>query len=212
MKSKAPFIFGLAGCLLIAGCHTDMWVQPKLKAQHESDLFADKMVSRPRVEGTVARGLDKLDDGYYLGRNSGKLVEEIPVQKAMVELKLKDMKSFLKRGQERFNVYCSPCHGATGEGNGMITQRGLALRKKPASYHTDRLRKMPAGHFFDVITHGFGIMYSYAARVDVPDRWAIAAYIRALQLSQSADPTKLTAEDLAKMESAPVSKENSSER
>jgi mono/diheme cytochrome c family protein len=104
----------------------------------------------------------------------------------------------LKRGQERFNIYCSPCHGRLGDGKGMISQRGFNVRRPVASYHSDRLRKMPVGYFYDVITNGYGAMYSYASRVEPEDRWAIVSYIRVLQLSQhastaDADPSKLSA-------------------
>ncbi|MFN8220070.1 MAG: cytochrome c [Fimbriimonadales bacterium] len=196
-------LFGLMGiAIIVAGCHTDMWVQPKLRSQHESDFFPDKMVNRMPITGTVARGHERTDDAFYKGRVNGKLVTEIPLAKAMAELKVTDMKGFLARGRERFTIYCTPCHGQVGDGNGMITQRGLALKKKPGNYHTDRLRKMPIGHFYDVMTNGFGIMYSYASRVEPADRWAIAAYIRALQLSQHADPNSLNSEDMKKIEEA----------
>jgi len=97
-------------------------------------------------------------------------------------------KAFIKRGQDRFNIYCTPCHGRVGDGNGMIAQRGFNLRRPVASYHTDRLRGMPVGYFYDVITNGYGAMYSYASRIEPEDRWAVVAYIRALQLSQHAVP------------------------
>lgn len=201
MKTTSKLaILGVA--IFAAGCHTDMWVQPKLRTQHESDFYADKMVNRPVIAGTVARGAERLDDGFYKGWEGGKLVTTIPYVQAMEKLKLTDAKSFVKRGRERFFIYCSPCHGQLGGGNGMIAQRGLSLKKKPGNYHTDRLRKMPVGHFYDVMTNGFGIMYSYASRVEPADRWAIAAYIRALQLSQSADKAGLSADELKRIEEA----------
>jgi len=110
----------------------------------------------------------------------------------------------MRRGQERFNIYCSPCHGRLGDGKGMIAQRGLALVRQPASYHTDRLRKIPVGHFYDVITNGFGIMYSYASRVEPDDRWRIAAYIRALQFSQNAPLSAVPPEERPKLEQTPT--------
>lgn len=210
MKTMNVKVLGLAlaTCLGLAGCHTDMWVQPKLKPQHESDFFANKMMNRLPVEGTVARGNARTDDAFYLGRVDGKMVEDIPMEPVMTALKVTDMKSLLKRGQERFNVYCTPCHGAIGDGNGMITQRGLALKKKPATYHSERLKKMPIGHFYEVMTKGFGVMYSYASRVEPADRWAIAAYIRALQLSQNAGPFQAQS-DLNKIEPKSQPMENS---
>ena len=106
----------------------------------------------------------------------------------------------LKRGQERFNVVCLNCHGAAGDGKGMITQRGLILKRPPATYHTDRLRKMPVGYFYDVMTSGHGIMFSMANRVEPDDRWAIVAYIRALQMSQDQNLQNLSPEDQAKLQ------------
>lgn len=195
VKSKFPAgIIGLAAvALFVAGCHTDMWVQPHLRAQEESDFanFADRSASRPVVLGTVARGEARDDIGYNTGRLNGKYVTEIPAQQAMTDLKVKDFKQFLLRGKERFTIYCTPCHGQLGDGQGMIAQRGFALRRQPATYHTNRLRQMPVGHFFDVMTNGYGAMFSYAARVEVPDRWAIAAYIRVLQMSQNVKASDL---------------------
>ena len=136
------------------------------------------------VPGTVARGHLEEDTPFFTGRDdNGQLVTEIPVKFNSP----KEFKAFLLRGQERFNIYCTPCHGRLGDGQGMISKRGLALRRPPANYHTDRLRNMPIGHFYDVMTKGYGVMFSYASRVEPQDRWAIAAYIRALQLSQHAD-------------------------
>lgn len=181
----------------IAGCHTDMWVQPRDKVLNSSQFFADGRSSRPPVPGTVAHGNVQLKNGYNTGWEDGKLVQELPVPLT---------KELLQRGQERFNIYCAPCHGKTGDGKGMITQRGLALRRQPANYHTDRLRQIAIGHFFDVITNGYGIMYSYAGRVDVPDRWAIAVYIRALQLSHNVPASELGPEELQRVrESAAAS-------
>ena len=189
-RAQVSCLLGMVGIsLLAAGCHTDMWVQPKLRAQTESDFanFTDHSSSRPVVAGTVARGQARDDQSYYSGRENGKYLTDIPVDHAYQDLKITnaDFKKFLLRGQERFTIYCSHCHGQLGDGKGMIAQRGLALRRPPASYHTDRLRKMPIGHFFDVMTNGYGAMYSYASRVEVADRWAIAAYIRVLQMSQN---------------------------
>lgn len=186
-------LLGLLASLgfLGAGCHTDMWVQPKLKAQHTSEVFADGMASRPRVPGTVARGQNDDEPAYFTGFDptSKKLVSEIPVDRALKELKLKSYKELLLHGKERFQVFCTPCHGQLGNGQGMIAQRGFKLRRQPGNYHTDRLRAMPVGHFFDVMTSGYGVMYSFASRIPVPDRWAIASYIRALQRSQNTHAT-----------------------
>lgn len=156
------------------GCRPDMYNQPRYKTYAEDRFFRDGASARPLPVHTVARGHADLDTEYFTGlTDEGKLVETLPqpVTRAM-----------LQRGRERFDIYCAVCHGRTGEGNGMIVQRGFPA---PPSYHTPRLRTAPVGHFYNVITNGYGVMYSYAARVEPDDRWAIAAYIRALQLAQN---------------------------
>jgi len=189
-RSAIKMALGLAVLVSAAGCHTDMWVQPKTAPLDESSFFADKASARPLVVGTVARGHLEEDTAFYTGRDdSGKLVTKIPIP----SLTKDQMKAFILRGQDRFNIYCTPCHGRLGDGEGMISKRGLALRRPPANYHTDRLRKMPVGHFYDVMTNGYGVMFSYASRVEPEDRWAIAAYIRVLQQSQHANQTQFAA-------------------
>jgi len=168
-------VFALATALL-AGCglRLDMQDQPKFKPLRENDFYSDKRSSRALIGGTVARG--QLDADAYLntGMMNGKEgdVMPFPVTPAVLD-----------RGRERFNIYCSPCHSQLGDGNGMVVQRGF---KRPPSYHIDRLRKAPIGHFFHVMSNGYGAMADYSAQVPVHDRWAIAAYIRVLQLSQDA--------------------------
>ena len=153
----------------------DMDQQSYYKAQTENPFFADGMSMRKPPQGTVARGLLNEDDAWFRGIARDTIfVQEIPAQVTT---------SMLERGRERFDIYCSPCHDRTGSGNGMIVQRGL---RRPPSFHIQRLREAPAGYYFDVITNGFGIMLNYRAQVPVDDRWAIIAYIRALQLSQNA--------------------------
>jgi mono/diheme cytochrome c family protein len=161
----------------LSGCHVDMWRQPKLIAEHESGFFRDGSASRLPARNTVARGGLREDEGFYTGAVAGTLVESSPVPVT---------RESLERGKQQFGIHCAPCHGALGYGNGMIAQRGLAMRRKPGNYHTDRLRGMPIGFYYDVITHGSGVMFSAAARVAPRDRWHIAHYIRALQLSQHA--------------------------
>jgi len=163
-------------CLLfLAGCHQDMWNQPRYTALQPSGIFENGMSSRPIPEGTVEFGKPRLDEHYYTGKIDGEFAAGLPPQ-----IELND--ELLNRGQLKFGIYCAPCHGLTGMGDGMIVQRGM---KQPPSYHIDRLKAMPVGYFFDVMTNGFGQMYSYASRVTVEDRWAIAAYTRALQLTQA---------------------------
>ena len=166
----AVFVFS------IVGCHNDMWLQPKVMAQDKSEFYADNMASRMPVRGTVQYLKPRTDDIYY-GYIDGKLVEEFPI--VITE-------EVIRRGQERFNIFCLNCHGALGDGTGMIAQRGFNLQRPVATYHTDRLREMPVGHFFDVITNGYGTMYSLAARITPEDRWAVVAYVRVLQRSQNA--------------------------
>jgi len=151
-----------------------MHVQPKYKPLAPSSFFDDGRSERPVVPGTVARGHLQIDEQLYTGKVNGALADTFPFPITRWDL---------ARGQERYNIFCSPCHGQLGDGQGMIVQRGFP---PPPSYHEDRLRQAPAGHFFDVITNGYGRMYSYASRVSPEDRWRIIAYIRALQLSQHA--------------------------
>jgi mono/diheme cytochrome c family protein len=167
-------VLGLLGLVLLAGCRIDMQVDPKLEPLTETNFFANTMASRPLVEGTVARGQLHADTYFYTGMGNGQPGNEMPFPVT---------REVLQRGEQRFNIYCSPCHSMLGDGNGMIVQRGY---RRPPSFHTDRLRQAPLGHFFDVMTNGFGAMPDYAAQVPPADRWAIAAYIRALQLSQDA--------------------------
>lgn len=192
-KLQRLLLVSVASVLLmaLAGCHTDMWQQPKLKAQSENRFFPDGKTDRTPVANTVAVGNLRADETFFTGKQNNKPVAQIPVP---VTLEL------LKRGQQQYNVFCAPCHGKSGDGQGMIAQRGLALRRQPASYHTDRLRGMPVGYFYDVITNGFGVMYSYASRISPEDRWAIAAYVRVLQQSQYTKTNELTPEDLRRLQ------------
>jgi len=167
--------FWWLGLLLgLAACRQDMHDQPKYKPLAQSNFFADMRSERTPVEGTVARGQLRDDTYFYTGKigNSPGDFMPFPVTEDV-----------LQRGQERYNIYCAPCHSQLGDGNGMIVQRGF---RRPPSYHIERLRKAPLGYFFDVMTNGFGAMPDYASQVPPRDRWCILAYIRALQLSQSA--------------------------
>jgi mono/diheme cytochrome c family protein len=169
----------------VVGCHPDMWRQPKAKPQQKSEFFGDGSVSRLPIEGTVPYGKLRGDDALERGYVNARLVEQMPVP-VTAEL--------IARGQERFNVFCRHCHGAIGDGEGMIAQRGYKVERPVASYHTDRLRQMPVGHFFDVITNGYGAMFPFSDRIPVEDRWAIVAYIRVLQRSQNAQLSDVPAE------------------
>ena len=147
--------------------------QPKYQPLEQSSFFEDGRASRPLVAGTIAQGHLNEDEHLYTGKSGKDPVTTFPFPIT---------EQVLRRGQERFNIYCSPCHGRGGDGNGMIPSRGL---RHPPSFHTDALRSAKTGHFFDVMTNGFGAMPSYAVQVPVNDRWAIIAYIRALQLSRN---------------------------
>lgn len=164
----------LALIFLATACRIDMHIQPYYRPLAKSDFFADGRSARNPVDGTVARG-DLREDSYlYTGKIGGNPGEYMPFPVTP---------DVLTRGQDRFNVYCTPCHGRVGDGNGFIPSRGL---KRPPSYHIDRLRKAPVGYFFDVMTNGFGVMPDYSTQIAPRDRWAIVAYVRALQLSQNA--------------------------
>src|SRR5579875_2189367 len=155
-------------------CRQDMHNQPRYKPFAATNFFGDGRSERPTIEDTVARGQLHLDQARYTGKENGKDIAYFPIQITRADV---------ERGHERFNIFCSPCHGRLGDGHGMIVARGL---RQPPSYYDARLVNAPVGHFFDVMTNGYGAMYSYASRVPVDDRWRIASYIRALQLSQNA--------------------------
>jgi len=183
--------FAVLGLLLAcAGCRQDMHVQPRYNPFDATDFFEDGQSARLPVEGTVPRGDLKLgpNELLYTGKVDGQPSEAFPFPAS---------KEILDRGRERFNIYCTPCHGLSGDGDGMIVQRGF---RRPPSLHEDRLRTAPAGHFFDVITNGLGVMYPYGYRIAPRDRWAIVYYIRALQLSRQASINDLPEADQKKMQ------------
>jgi len=182
--------FLLLPILIFGGCRQEMYDQPSYRPLKESDFFANKMASRPVVANTVARDQLNEPESFFTGKIGTNLLERFPIELNH---------EVLARGHQRYDIYCAPCHSAIGDGQGMIVQRGFP---PPPSYHIDRLREAPVGHFYDVITHGYGIMYSYANRVSPADRWAIAAYIRALQLSQNSMVDQLPATDRAKLEAS----------
>lgn len=174
MNSRTAVLIGamviLFATLLLTGCEQNMVDQPKYEPYEDSRWFPDHQAARRLVDGTVARGT-------LLGPPPNTIPFPITQER-------------LNRGQERFTIFCSPCHGLVGDGEGMVVQRGFP---QPPSFHQERLRKAPDAHFYHVISEGYGVMYSYAARVPPADRWAITAYIRALQLSQHASLAELPA-------------------
>src|SRR5882757_4990154 len=181
-RASLPSVFSVL--VLATGCRNEMYDQAKVKPLSEGTFFANGQNARPLPPDTVARGFLREDKAMFAGIGAdGKFISAVPVP---VTQKLMD------RGHERFDIFCSPCHGKQGNGLGMIVQRGF---KQPSSFHTDRLRLEPIGYFFDVMTQGFGQMSSYATQVPPQDRWAIAAYVRALQLSQHAPVADLPASD-----------------
>jgi mono/diheme cytochrome c family protein len=190
------FLLVVAFCLLSFGCRYDMQDQPRYRAQKKSDFFSDGKAMRDLPEGTVPRGLLKENKAFYTGKKDNAdpnaavqtttdaggntLVASFPND--ISDFPVPITKEVIDRGQQRYNIYCIVCHGPTGAGDGMIVRRGFP---QPPTYHDDRLRNAPVGHFFDVMTNGWGKMNSYAAQIPVADRWAIVAYIRTLQVSQN---------------------------
>ena len=192
MKSNperfARLAVALMALALLSACDLqDMYQQPKTEPFMPSPVFADGTSARPLEAGTVARGWARTNEAFYTGKIGGKDVDVLPVPLT---------KALLLRGQERFNAFCSPCHDRVGNGNGMVVQRGY---RRAATYHTPQLRAMPIGHFFDVMSNGFGVMPDYAATIPVEDRWAIAAYVRALQFSQYAPLKDAPPDEQAKL-------------
>jgi mono/diheme cytochrome c family protein len=185
--------------LALTGCRQDMHDQPKYKPLGQTDFFTDNRQSRPVLANTVARGdLRDGDSEFYTGKSTklGKDGKEADVEVFPITVD----KALIERGHERFDVFCSPCHGRLGNGLGMIVRRGF---KQPPSYHIERLRTAPVGHFFDVVTNGYGAMYNYAAQITPRDRWAIISYIRVLQYSENQKADQLSAEAKAKLPANP---------
>jgi len=186
-------LLAASGLAVVSGCRQDMHNQPKFIPLRSSEFYPDHRSARYPIPGTVPRLEDanidreQLDpNSYFLsGKHGTNFGNELPDG-----LKL-DIQ-FMQRGEERYNIYCQPCHSELGDGNGMIVQRGF---KRPPSFHVQRLRNAPLGWFYDVISNGFGGMPDYSAQIKPADRWAIAAYIRALQLSQNANETDVAAAD-----------------
>jgi REP element-mobilizing transposase RayT/mono/diheme cytochrome c family protein len=178
----------IAFLTLLASCRPDMMNQPKAKALSESDFFSNGANARQPPAHTVPRGDAHVDVAFYTGQTNETYVTQLPVRLT---------RELMNRGRERFDAICAECHDRTGSGNGMVVQRGFP---QPPSFHVDRLRNAPIGHFFDVITNGYGVMYSYATRVEPEDRWAIAAYIRALQLSHDAKLSEIDPAERATLE------------
>ena len=182
----------VVSALLSLACTQKMAVQPSYRPYRPSEVFADGSSARPLPADTVARGHLRDDPLLFTGKDPG--------GQDSSEFPFPITRDVVARGRDRYEVFCVPCHGYTGDGDGLVVQRGFT---PPPSYHSDRLRRAPVGHFFDVVTNGFGSMPSYASQVSVPDRWAIIAYIRALQLSQHASVDDLPPDARAQLEQQP---------
>jgi mono/diheme cytochrome c family protein len=178
---KARRYLPLLALLGLAACRQDMYNQPKAKTYSASEVFPDGASARALPAHVVEYHRARDNEAYYTGLINGALVAQLPAPVTLSP-------ELLQRGRARFDIYCAVCHGLNGDGNGEVVQRGFPA---PPTYHSERLRQAPIGHFYDVITNGYGVMYSYASRVEPEDRWAIAAYIRALQLSQDAEVDEL---------------------
>ncbi len=188
--SRAVWSIALLG-LTLSACRQDMYNQPKAKSYSESNFFRDGTSARPIPAHAVEYRQPRENEAYHTGLTNGLLVARLPVPLTP---------ELLQRGRERFDIYCAVCHGLAGDGNGEVVERGFPA---PPTFQSRRLRQAPIGHFYDVMTNGYGVMYSYASRVDPNDRWAIAAYIRALQLSQRASVGDLSPNDQRSLEKTP---------
>ncbi|MGI9065479.1 MAG: c-type cytochrome [Pyrinomonadaceae bacterium] len=214
-RQSFPVLLFAVCCLLFiatAACRRDMHDQPKMKPYRSSTFFRDGQSSRPPVEGSVPRGFLKTDTEFFTGKKAGRAdvtIQPPPQTPAPQATSIAgtapqgaaaypdDVEVFpipvtretVRRGKERYEIFCTACHGLTGNGDGMIVRRGF---RRAASFNDDRLRQAPVGHFFDAITNGWGAMPSYAPQIPPQDRWAIVAYIRALQLSQSTGQPAVT--------------------
>jgi len=186
--SRKSFVLLSSVVLLgLGGCRQDMHNTPTGQPLRESLFVKDASTSRLPVEGTIARGTLQDDAAFFTGKEGGAATNALPFPLTA---------AVLDRGEERFNIYCSPCHGVSGRGDGMIVRRGY---RQPPSFHVDRLQAAPLGHFYDTMTNGFGAMPDYRAQIAPRDRWAIAAYVRALQLSQHATAADIPAEERQKL-------------
>lgn len=190
MRPNVLFVVLLA--MGLGACRQDMHDNPRYEAYEASSFHADGRASRSAPTGTVARGWARADEAFYTGRVNGQLVNEFPFPVTAADM---------ARGRDRYNIYCTPCHGTLGDGQGMVVQRGL---RRAATYHDDRLRDETHGYFYDVITNGFGAMQGYAEQIPARDRWLIVAYVRALQLSQHATMAEVPADRQGTLDNPPA--------
>jgi mono/diheme cytochrome c family protein len=187
-SARGPLLAAAVSLALAAGCRQDMHDAPRYDPLEASVVFPHGASAQPLVDGTVARDHVNDDELLETGRMNGQTASVFPFAITRADM---------DRGQERFNIYCSPCHGREGDGNGMVVQRGYRLA---ASLHTDRLRQATPGYLYDVMRNGFGVMPDYRAQITVEDRWRIVAYIRALQLSRNAATSDVSAGEISKLD------------
>jgi mono/diheme cytochrome c family protein len=193
LKAEIPvYVLRMGMALLLAflsvSCRQQMADQPRYDPYEPSEFFSDGRSARPLVAGTVPRGTLQENQAFFTGKSNGVLVAELP---------LPITRELIERGRERYNISCTPCHDQVGLGNGMVVRRGFS---PPPSFHTDRLRQAPNGHYFDVMTQGFGKMPAYNTQISPADRWAVVAYIRALQLSQRISAKDIPEDQRSKLE------------
>jgi len=178
----------IAALALLSACRQDMHDQPKYKPLAQSGFFADQRTSRPIPANTVPRTESNFSDAFHTGNAGGDFASTIPVPVDM---------ALLNRGRDRFDIFCTPCHGLLGDGNGMVAQRGVHF---PQNLTSDRIRQVPPGYIFQVISNGYGGMPDHGHQIPIADRWAIVAYVRALQLSRGANLSDVPAEDRSRLE------------
>lgn len=188
-RRRVALVLAAALVMLLSACGRNMYDQPNTRAYEASPFFADGASMRVPPENTVSRERGAIDPGYLTGQVDGGLATELPIELSY---------ELLQRGQERYNIYCAPCHDYDGGGDGMVVQRGFP---QPTSFQAQRLLDAPVGYYYNAITNGFGRMYSYASRIPVEDRWAIAGYVKALQLSQNATLDDVPADVLERLAS-----------
>jgi len=192
LKLLAKVMWLVAGLSLVAGCDLTMRDQPRYDSFEKSSFFEDNSSARPPVADTVARGRLRTDEHLYSGRVNNRFAPTFPFTVTL---------AVLERGRERYDIFCSPCHGLAGDGQGIIVDYGL---REPPSFHDPELKDEPPGYYFDLISRGTRVMPSYAARIRPEDRWAIVAYIRALQLSQNADLSQVPPQEIPNLDQTDV--------
>jgi len=178
--------------LLLTACRLDMRAQPRYEPFEANAFFADGITMRQPITDTVARGQVQDDEQLYTGRVNGQIAESFPFTPTL---------ALIERGQERYDIFCTPCHGLTGDGKGIVTQYGMP---EPTSFHDPDLRAERVGYYFNIITNGTRVMPGYATRIPAEDRWAIVAYLRALQLSQEVDVSQLAPDELPQLDQSTV--------